>query len=149
MGQSSQEIMRMLDLVSVGFSTAEGAVEVDCADCEGVMFVGVPGTTAVRLWSMALKYAVSSTSSFINCASTHTHASTAANNNVLVTIVHKPAGRYLGATLTSSAATPSRLLAWKFGMRKSIGDYSVTGGANTVPIATGGVKRVVSPTSST
>ena len=149
MGMSGQQISRMIDLVDCGFSTAQAAVEVDCNDCEGVLFVGVPGTTAVRLWSMALKYAVSSTASFINCATTYTHASTAANNNVLVTDVHKPAGRYLGATLSSSSATPSRLLAFKYGVRKSIGDFSVTGGANTVPIATGGIKRVVSPTSST
>ena len=143
------QLSRMINLTSVGFTTAEAAVEVDCADCEGVLFIGVPGTTAVRLWSMALKYAVSSTASFINCASTFTHASTAANNNTLVTDVYKPAGRYVSATLSSSTPTPSRLLAFKYGTRKSVGNFEVTGAANTVPIATGGIKRVVSPTSST
>lgn len=142
------QLSRMIDLNLVGFTTAEAAVEVDTADCEGVLFIGVPGTTAVRLWSMALKYGAT-TSAFVNCASTFTHASTAANNNVIITDVHKPAARYLGATLSSSSATPSRLLAFKYGTRKQVGDFSVTGAANTVPIATGGIKRVVSPTSST
>lgn len=142
------QLSRMIDLTSVGFSTAQDAVEVDTADCEGVLFIGVPGTTAVRLWSMALKYGAT-TSAFVNCASTFTHASTAANNNVLITDVHKPAARYLGATLSSSSATPSRLLAFKYNTRKQVGDFSVAGAANTVPIATGGIKRVVSPTSST
>lgn len=142
------QISRFIDLVACGFSTAQDAVEVDTSDCEGVLFVGVPGTTAVRLWSMALKYGAT-TGAFVNCASTHTHASTAANNNVIVTDVYKPAARYLGATLSSSSATPSRLLAFKYGVRKMTGNFSVTGAANTVPIATGGIKRVVSPTSST
>lgn len=142
------QLSRMIDLNLVGFTTAESAVEVDTEGCEGVLFIGVPGTTAVRLWSMALKYGAT-TGAFVNCASTFTHASTAANNNVIITDVHKPAARYLGATLSSSSATPSRLLAFKYGMRKQVGDFSVTGAANTVPIATGGIKRVVSPTSST
>jgi len=139
------QLSRMIDLRSVGFSTAEGAVEVDTTNCEGVLFIGVPGTTAVRLWSLALK-AGASTTSFVNCASTHTHASTAADNSVLITDVYKPKKRWIGATLTSSSATPSRLLAFKYGVRSMVGSFASTAG---VPVATGGIKRVVSPSSAT
>lgn len=139
------QLSRFIDLTSVGFSTAEGAVDVDTTGCEGVLFVGVPGTTAVRLWSMALKSGATTTG-LVACASTFTHASTAADNSVIITDVYKPKQRWIQATLTSSSATPSRLLAFKYGVHKMTDSFSAASG---VPAATGGVKRVVSPSSAT
>ena len=139
------QLSRYLDLTSVGFSTAEGAVDVDTANCEGVLFIGVPGTTAARLWSMALKSGATTTG-LVACASTFTHASTAADNSVIVTDVYKPKKRWIQATLTSSSATPSRLLAFKYGLRAMQGNFSAASG---VPTATGGIKRCVSPSSAT
>ena len=86
------------------------------------------------------------TTGFVNCASTHTHASSAAANVVIVTDVHKPAKRWLGATLSSSTATPSYTLALKYGLRKPPTSFTSTAGLSA---ASGGIKRVVSPTSST
>ena len=139
------QLSRYIDISSVGFTTAEAANEVDTSNCEGVLFIGVPGTTAARLWSLALK-AGATTTGFVNCASTHTHASTAADNSVLVTDVYKPKKRWIGATLTSSSATPSRLLAIKYGVHGMTGNFSAATG---LPAATGGIKRVVSPSSAT
>lgn len=140
------QLSRYIDLVSVGFSTAEASNEVDTANCEGVLFIGVPGTTAARLWSLALKSGATTTG-FVNCASTHTHASTAANNDVIVTDVYKPKKRYIGATLSSSSATPSRLLAFKYGLRANVGNFTASGSGT--PTASGGIRRVVSPSSAT
>lgn len=139
------QLSKYIDLVSVGFTTGEAANEVDAANCEGVLFIGVPGTTAARLWSLALKSGATTTG-FVNCASTHTHASTAADNSVLITDVYKPKKRFIGATLTSSSATPSRLLAFKYGLRAPVTSFSAASG---VPTASGGIKRVVSPSSAT
>lgn len=141
------QLSRYIDILSVGFSTAEGAVEIDTASvpCEGVLFIGVPGTTAARLWSLALK-AGATTTGFVNCASTHTHTSTAAGNNCVVTDVYRPAKRWIGATLTSSSATPSRLLALAYGLRQNSSNMTAASGLIT---ASGGIKRVVSPSSAT
>lgn len=139
------QLSRYIDISSVGFTTAEAANEVDTTNCEGVLFIGVPGTTAARLWSMALKSGATTTG-FVNCASTHTHASTAADNSVIVTDVYKPKKRYIGATLSSSTPTPSRLIAIKYGPRAMTGNFSAASG---LPAATGGIKRVVSPSSAT
>ena len=140
------QLSRYIDLVSCGFSTAANSVQELATDnCEGVLFVSVPGTTLARTWSIALK-AGATTTGFVNCASTHTHTSTAAANQVLVTDVYKPAKRYIGATLASTTATPCWLLAFKYGQRKPTTTFSST--AN-ISAASGGIKRAVSPTSST
>lgn len=140
------QLSRFIDITSVGFSTAEGAVDVDMAGGgEGVLFIGVPGTTAARLWSMALKSGATTTG-LVACASTFTHASTAADNSVIVTDVYKPKKRWIQATLSSSTATPSRLLAIKYSLRSMQGNFSAATG---LPAATGGIKRVVSPSSAT
>ena len=139
------QLSRHINLTSVGFSTAEGAVDVDTSGCEGVLFIGVPGTTAVRLWSMALKSGATTTG-LVACGSTFTHASTAADNSVLITDVYKPKKRWIQATLSSSTATPSRLLAFKYGTHKHVGDFEAASG---VPVASGGIHRVVSPSSAT
>jgi len=141
------QLSRYIDLVSVGFSTAEAAQEVDTQNCEGVLFIGVKQSTAARTMSMALK-AGASTTSFVTCASTFTHASTSAGNDmVIITDVHKPAKRWIGATLTSSSAVPQLLMAFKYGTRKSVGNFTASG-TNT-PTASGGIKRAVSPSSAT
>lgn len=139
------QLSRYLDLVACQLSTAAtNAVELATDNCEGVLFVGVPGTTAARIWSLALK-AGATTTGFVNCASTHTFASTASRNDVLVVDVHKPAKRYLGGTISSSAATPVWLLAFKYGLRANVGALSSTAG---LPVATN-IRRVVSPSSAT
>ena len=70
------QLSKHLNLTSVGFSTgASSVVELDCANADGVLFVGVPASTASRTWSLALKHG-DSTSSFANVSSTHTLTST-------------------------------------------------------------------------
>jgi len=143
------QLSRHIDITSVGLSTAEAAVEVDTggtAPCEGVLFIGVIATTAARTPSLALKSGATTTG-FVNCASTHTHASTAAGQFVIATDVYKPAKRYIGATLTTTSATPSYLLAIKYGLRVS--SSAMTASGTNMPTATGGIKRVVSPSSAT
>ena len=140
------QLSRFIDISSVGFSTAEASNEVDTANCEGVMFVGIVCSTAARTPSLALK-AGATTTGFVNCASTHTHASTAAGQFVIVTDVYKPKKRYLGATLTTTSATPSYLLAIKYGLRSMQGNFTASG--TNMPTASGGIRRVVSPSSAT
>lgn len=140
-------LSRYFDISSVGFSTAEASNEVDMSNAEGCVFIGIVASTAARTPSLALK-AGATTTGFVNCASTHTHTSTAAAGAiVIVTDVYRPAKRYLGATLTTTSATPSYLIAMKYGLRKGVGNFSASG--TNMPTASGGVKRVVSPSSAT
>lgn len=140
------QLSRFIDISTVGLSTAEAAVEVDTANCEGVLFLGVIASTAARTPSMALKSGATTTG-FVNCASTHTHASTAAGVFVIATDVYKPKKRYVGATLTTTSATPSYCIAIKYGLRAMQGNMTASG--TNMPTATGGIKRVVSPSSAT
>lgn len=143
------QLSRFIDFHSIGFSTAEGAVEVDMASppADGVMFIGVILSTAARIPSLALKMGASTTS-FVNSASTHTHASTAAAScNVIVTDVYKPAKRWVGATLSTSTATPSVCMAIKYNLRQNSSNMTASG--TNMPTASGGIKRVVSPSSAT
>lgn len=141
------QLSRYIDFHTVGFSTAEAAVEVDTANCDGVLFIGVIASTAARTPSMALK-AGATTTGFVNCASTHTHASTAAAGAiVIVTDVYKPKKRYIGATLTTTSATPSYCMAIKYGLRAMQGNFTASG--TNMPTASGGIRRVVSPSSAT
>lgn len=141
------QLSRNIDLVQCVQSTSASiALEIDTADCEGVMFMGVPCTTAARIWSMALK-AGATTAAFVNSASTFTHASSAAANVVLVTDVYKPAKRWIGATLSCSGANPGWMLAFKYGMRKPVATtFSATAGVSPL---TGGILRAISPSSAT
>ena len=139
------QLSRNVDLISCDLSTAASNVlEVDASGCEGVMFIGVPASTAARIWSMAIK-AGATTAAFVNCATTFTHASSAAANVVLVTDVYKPAKRWVGATLSCSGATPCYLLGLKYGLRKPVTTFSAT---HVSPL-TGGILRAISPTSTT
>ena len=142
------QLSRFADLQVCAFSTAASAVaEIDCAGADGVMFIGVPASSAARTWSMALK-AGNSTAAFVNCASTHTHASSGAANHVIITDVVRPLKRWLGATFSSTTATPCYLLALKYSLRESAPTaFSATGGF--VSAASGGIKRVISPSSAT
>lgn len=142
------QLSRYVDLKVCTLSTAASvAAEVDCQDCEGVMFISVPASSASRTWSLALKTGASTTG-FVNCSSTFTHASSGAANHVLVTDVYKPPKRWVGATLSCTTATPMYLLALKYGQRKNTtGTFSCTGGF--VSAVTGGILRAVSPSSAT
>lgn len=142
------QLSRRIDLVSASFSTASAAVEVDTQGCEGVLFVAVPATTVSNTISMAIK-AGATTAAFVDCASTFTHASSAAGNYCVCTDVYKPAKRWIGATVTSSStgALPYWTLAFKYGLR----EQATTGWSSTAGISavTAGVLRAISPTSST
>lgn len=143
------QLSRYVDLAAAGFSTASAAVEVDCNDCDGVMFISVPATTVNQTASMAIKYGATSTG-FVTCASTFTNASTAAGHYCLVTDVYKPAARWVGATVTSTStgALPYWTLALKYGLRAPLtGGFSST--EASMPVATEGVLRCISPTSAT
>lgn len=142
------QLSRYLDIVSVGFSTGEAAVEIDnqTHNAEGFLFIGVVASTAARTPSLALKLGASTTS-FVNCATTHTHASTAAGQFVVATDLYKPTKRWVGATLTTTSATPSWLIACAYGKKKMVGNFTASG--TNMPTATGGIKRVVSPSSAT
>lgn len=143
------QLSRYIDLAAVARSTASAACEVDCQNCDGVLFISVPATTSAQTGSMSLTNG-DSTGSMVACASTFTNASTAAGGFILVTDVYKPAKRYLGATCvsTSTGALPYWTMAFKYGLRAPLtGGFSSTEGA--VPVASGGVLRVFSPTSST
>jgi hypothetical protein len=143
------QLSRYLDLAAVSWSTAaSNAIEMATDNCEGVLFVGVPASSAARTWSLALKYGAS-TSAFVNCASTHTHTSTGAANHVIVTDVYKPAARWLGGTFSSTTATPCYLLAFKYGNRVNTATAFSATGATYISAASGGIKRAVSPTSAT
>lgn len=138
------QLSKHLDLVSCGFSTAANSVvEVDTKDCDGVMFIGVPGSTDARTWSLALKSGASTTG-FVNCGSGNTLTSTDVRNDVLITDVTNPRKRYLGATLSSTTATPCWLLAMKYSNKTGPTTFSAT--AN-VPVAAGGYLAVVAPSS--
>lgn len=140
-------VTRYLDCFSVGYSTAtSNAVEVDTQGFEGVLFIGVNASSAGRILSMALK-AGATTTGFVTCASTFTNASTASNNAPVITDVYKPAKRYLGATLTSSAQTPSYLFAFPYNSRTMIGNFTASG--TNLGTANGGVLRCISPSSAT
>jgi len=60
--------------------------------------------------------------------------------------IRKPVKRWLGATLSSSAQTPCYLMALKYGNKVAHSSMSST--AN-VPVAAGGYKFVVGPSSAT
>jgi len=120
------QLSKTIDLSNVLLSTAASiAVEVDTKECDGVFFVGIPATTAARTWSIALKVGATTTG-FVTCASTHTLTSSAAANHVIVSDVYRPGKRYVGATLSCTAATPAYLLAFKYANRKVPITFSAT-----------------------
>ncbi len=55
------QLSRYIDIQTVGFSTAQAAVEVDTANCEGVLFLGIIASTENRTPSMALKAGATTT----------------------------------------------------------------------------------------
>lgn len=140
------QLSRYCDIATVGFSTGQAAVELDTANCEGVLFLGVIASTAARTPTLTLKSGATTTG-FATCASTYTQSSTAAGVIVLATDVYKPARRYLGATLTTTSATPSYCIAIKYGCRSLIGNMG--GSGTNMNTANGGILRCVSPTSAT
>jgi len=143
------QLSRYIDLASIAYSSSAPVLEVDTADCEGVMFLAIPGTTAARTASMALK-AGATTTGFVNCSSTHTLTSSAAAHDVMCVDVYKPAKRWIGCTYSATADMEARMVAFKYGLRKPVTTMSATAVTNfTVPVTAGGVKRVISPTSST
>lgn len=142
------QLSRYIDLAAVAYSSSSPVIELDTADCEGVLFVCVPGTTAARTGSMALK-AGATTTGFVNCSSTHTLTSTAAAHDVMVVDVYKPAKRWIGCTYSATADMEARMVAFKYGLRKPVSTMSATAVTHfSVPVTAGGVKRVISPTSS-
>jgi hypothetical protein len=143
------QLSRYYNLVAAQLSTAAtNVVEVDltATGADGIEFQAVPATTLARTWSLAIKSG-DSTSAFVTCASTFTHASSGAANHVLTTDVFRPGKRWVGATLSSTTATPSWLLARTYCLRKNTtGAFSSTAGISAV---SGGIVRAISPSSAT
>lgn len=139
------QLSKYIDLCAVSLSTAAtNAVEVDTAPgCDGVLFIGIPATTAASTWNLALKMGATTTG-FVSCSSTYTHSSTGAVNHVLVSDVYMPAKRWVGGTLGTTTATPNWLLAFKYGCRKLPITFSATAGLTATKCMS-----VVSPSSAT
>lgn len=143
------QLSRYIDLASIAYSSSSPVIEIDTANCEGVMFIAVPGTTAARTGAISLS-AGNTTATFVAVSSTHTMTSTGATRDVLVLDVYKPAKRYLQATYAATADMEARMLAFKYGLRETQTTFSATAVTNlTVPVVLGGIKRVISPTSAT
>lgn len=143
------QLSRYMDLVACQLSTATtNEVEINTDNCEGVVWIGIPGTTAARTWSLAFAGGATTTG-FVAVSSTHTHASSGAANQCIITDVYHPGKRYLRGELSSTTATPSWLLAFKYGLRK--GELTSTGFSSTAGISavSGGIKRLISPSSAT
>ena len=144
------QLSRYTDLASIAYSSSAPVIEIDTADCEGVLFIAVPGTTVARTGALSLKTAASTTATFVAVSSTHTLTSTAATRDVLCVDVYKPAKRWIQATYSATADMEARMLAFKYGLRKPVVTFSATAVTNlTVPVVAGGVKRVISPSSAT
>ena len=140
---------RNFDIASIAYSSSSPVIEIDTANCESVLFLAIPGTTAARTGSIALA-AGNSTATFVSCSSTYTMTSTGATRDLLALEVHKPAKRWLQATYSATADMEARMVAIKFGLRESVTSMSAAAVTNfTVPVVAGGIKRVVSPTSAT
>lgn len=143
------QLSRYFDMAAVAYSSSSPAIEIDCSNCEGVVFIAIPGTTAARTGSIALS-AGNTTATFVAVSSTHTMTSTAATRDVLVLDVYKPAKRWLQATYSATADMEARMIALKYGLREAPVTMSATAVTNlTVPVVLGGIKRVISPTSAT
>lgn len=138
------QLSKYIDLCSVQLSTAAtNALEIDTSNCDGVLFIGIPATTAASTWNMALKMGATTTG-FVTSQSTYTHSTTGAVNHVLVSDVYKPAKRYVGATLATTAATPSWMLAFKYDVRSLPTTFSATAGLTATKCIS-----AVSPSSAT
>ena len=144
------QLSRYIDLASIAYSSSSSVIEIDTADCEGVLFVAVPGTTVARTASLSFKTAASTTATFVAVSSTHTLTSTGAVRDVLCVDIHKPVKRWIQATYASTADSESRMLAFKYGLRKPVTTFSATAVTNlSMPVVAGGIKRVISPSSAT
>jgi hypothetical protein len=144
------QLSKYIDLASIAYSSSSPVIEIDTANCEGVLFIAVPGTTVARTGALSLKTAASTTATFVAVSSTHTMTSTGATRDVLVMDVYKPVKRWIQATYASTADSETRMLAFKYGLRTPPVAFSATAVTNlSVPIVLGGIKRVVSPSSAT
>lgn len=143
------QLSRYIDLASVAWTSSGPTVaEVDCGDCDGVLFIGVPGTTVARIPTLDIYYGAS-TAGYVQCSTAHTHSTTAAGNYVVCTDVYKPAARYVKGSLASTAEQAHYLLAFKYGLRSCLAStvgFSSTAGPYLSAV-TGGIVRAVSPTS--
>ena len=144
------QLSRYINLQQVAYSSSSPVVEVDCSGAEGVLLIGVPGTTTARTANISLKTAASTTATFVSVSSTHTMTSTGAVHDVLVMDIYKPVNRWVQATMASTADSEQRLLAFTYGLRQPVTTFSATSVAHaTVPVVLGGIKRVISPSSAT
>jgi hypothetical protein len=148
------QISRYMNLAAVRASTvvatsdlhATWKVDVDTANCEGALFIGLSSmTTAVKTWNMKLSHGPTSTG-FVACSSNHFLESTGTRQPPLAIDVHKPVKRWLRCEFscsdTSNAA--SQILGFTYGTRKPVSTWTATGDGVA---ATPALKRVVSPTS--
>lgn len=142
------QLSRYIDMSNVNASTTGASVEVDTQGCEGVLFVGVPGTTVARISTLHLSYAASTTATFVDCSTAWDAATTASGNFMLALDLYKPAKRWYKCTCTSTADAGHWLMAFKYGLRSpnTTGNWSSTDAWCGV---VSNITRVISPTSTT
>jgi hypothetical protein len=143
------QLSRYIDLATVAWTSSGPTVaEVDTGDCEGVFFIGVPGTTVARIPTLTIALG-ETTGTYVNCSTAAaTHETTATGNYIVCTDVYKPAHRFVKGSLASTAEAAHYLLAFKYGLRsclQSTQGFSTTDGY--VSAVTGGIVRAISPTS--
>lgn len=141
------QLSKYVDLTAIHYSSSSPAICADCANASGVMFIAVPGTTVARTAEMSLKLGATTTG-LVACSSAHYLSSTGATRDVLILDVYRPTKRYVECTYAATADMEARMLAFTYGLREPPVSFSATAVTNlTVPVVAGGVKRVVSPTS--
>jgi hypothetical protein len=145
----AMQLSRYIDLASVAWTSSGPSVaEVDCGDCEGVLFIGVPGTTVARIPTLTISVGAT-TAAYVACSTGQaTHETSASGNYIVVTDVYKPGKRYVMGSLASTAEAAHYLLAFKYGLRSCLA--STVGFSSThgyLSAVTGGIVRAISPTS--
>ena len=143
------QLSRYIDLAHVSWSTTGPAlIEIDTKDCDGVFFVGVPGTTAARTPTLDI-YSGATSTGLVQCTTAISHASSAAGNYIVCTDVYKPKKRWLAGSLASTADAAHYLMAFKYGLRACL--QSTQGFSSTettyLSAVTGGIVRAISPSS--
>ena len=138
--------VRATSIITTSDNQAAFKVDVDTANCEGALFIGLGSfTTAVKTWNMKLSHGPTSTG-FVACSSNHFLESTGTRQPPLALDVHKPDKRWLRCefSCSDSSNAASTILGFTYGTRKPVTTWTATGdGCVTTPA----IKRVVSPTS--
>ena len=138
------QLSKMIDFSTIQITATTTdvlTVEVDTANCEGVMFVTL-GTSAKA--TLAVTHAASTTASYATVAvgSSAVVATTGAKALVAADI-YKPTKRHYKVTSTSTGNSYFALMAIKYGLRK----LPQSSWSSTTCLASTGYTAAVSPTS--